>query len=378
MVKFLLSFTLLFAGGLYTLSAAAHEIRPAIIQIVFERDASVKLTIEANFEVFLSGMDNEIENTDFAPEKAVYESLRSMPASEFAEELKLFADEFSESLQLTVAGEPLSWSLDSVEVPEAPDLRLSRISKMYFTAQLPVAAQQVQWLLEERYGESVVSFRLSESDQKTSYWLKSGESSPIYTLDGQYVPRARLEIAYDYTVLGFLHILPKGVDHILFVLGLFLLSRHFKPLLWQVTAFTLAHSITLALSIYGVISVPASIVEPLIALSIAYVGIENLLTRSLHSWRIVVVFVFGLLHGMGFAGVLTELGLPQSEFVTALVTFNIGVELGQLSVISLAFVAVFWARGQATLYRNFFVIPGSLIIAGMGVYWTLERTGLLG
>ena len=113
--------------------------------------------------------------------------------------------------------------------------------------------------------------------------------------------------------------------------------------------------------------------EPLIAISIAYVGIENILTRQLKPWRIIVVFVFGLLHGMGFAGVLTELGLPETEFVTALITFNIGVELGQLSVILLAFAAVFWLRQDERRYRNFVVIPGSVLIALMGLFWTWQR-----
>ena len=121
------------------------------------------------------------------------------------------------------------------------------------------------------------------------------------------------------------------------------------------------------------ISLSSSIVEPLIALSIAYVGLENILTRQLKPWRIIVVFLFGLLHGMGFAGVLTELGLPESEFVTALISFNIGVEFGQLSVILLAFTVVFWLRHDELRYRRFVVIPGSALIALMGLFWTWQR-----
>ncbi len=138
------------------------------------------------------------------------------------------------------------------------------------------------------------------------------------------------------------------------------------------TAFTLAHTITLAMSIYGLISLSPAIVEPLIAASIVYVGVENVLTRTLHSWRVVIVFLFGLLHGMGFAGVLTDIGLPESEFVTALITFNIGVEFGQLAVIALALLAVGWFR-QRDWYRQRVIIPGSAAIALVGLYWTLER-----
>ena len=124
------------------------------------------------------------------------------------------------------------------------------------------------------------------------------------------------------------------------MLGIFLLSPRLKTMLLQVTAFTVAHSITLGLSIYGLVSLPSRIVEPLIALSIAYVAIENLVTRELKPWRLALVFMFGLLHGLGFAGVLRELGLPRDEFLTGLLTFNLGVEGGQLTVIAIAMLLV--------------------------------------
>jgi hypothetical protein len=140
-----------------------------------------------------------------------------------------------------------------------------------------------------------------------------------------------------------------------------------------VTAFTVAHSITLALSLYGVISLPASVVEPLIALSIVYVAVENIIVAELKPWRVWVVFGFGLLHGLGFAGVLTELGLPAGEFLPALIGFNVGVEFGQLAVIGLALLIVgLWFR-ERPWYRAWLVIPASLLIAAVGAYWTVER-----
>ncbi len=115
------------------------------------------------------------------------------------------------------------------------------------------------------------------------------------------------------------------------------------------------------------------IVEPMIALSIAYVAIENLMTTQLKPWRIAIVFGFGLLHGMGFAGVLKELGLPRSRFLTALITFNVGVEAGQLAVIGTAFLLVAcWAR-MRPWYRNRVVVPASLLIAATGLFWTMQR-----
>ena len=175
-----------------------------------------------------------------------------------------------------------------------------------------------------------------------------------------------------YLTLGFTHIVPHGLDHMLFVVGIFLFSRQLRTVLWQVSAFTLAHSLTLGLSIYGLLSVPSSIVEPLIAISIAYIAIENLVLTELKPWRIGLVFAFGLLHGMGFAGALQELGLPRSEFLTALVTFNVGVEAGQLAVIGAAFLLVGW-QCHREWYRGRVVVPASVLIGCTAVYWTVER-----
>jgi hypothetical protein len=175
-----------------------------------------------------------------------------------------------------------------------------------------------------------------------------------------------------YLSLGFGHILPQGPDHVLFVLGQFLLSTRVRPLLWQVTAFTMAHSITLALSLYGLVRLPSIVVEPLIAMSIAFVAVENLITSELKPWRPFVVFGFGLVHGLGFAGVLTDMGLPRNQFATGLVTFNVGVELGQLAVIGLAFAAVGWLR-RCAWYRRGVVFPASTAIAAVALFWTVQR-----
>lgn len=184
----------------------------------------------------------------------------------------------------------------------------------------------------------------------------------------------RTAIASLYLELGFKHIIPLGLDHILFVVCLYLLNPNLKSVIWQATAFTVAHSITLGLAMYGWISPPSSIVEPLIALSIFYVAVENILTEKLKPTRILVVFLFGLLHGMGFASVLTELGLPPDEYVTGLVCFNVGVELGQISVI-LACWALFGAWfGKKPWYKTRIVIPISIAIGLLALYWTIERT----
>ena len=185
-------------------------------------------------------------------------------------------------------------------------------------------------------------------------------------------PNHWLKNLVGYVKMGFTHILPEGLDHILFVLGLFLLSTKLKPLLWQITAFTVAHSLTLGLALYGVVRLPSSIIEPIIAASIAFVAVENICTTELKPWRPFVVFAFGLVHGMGFAGALKDLGLHRSDFLTALVGFNVGVEMGQLSVVALAFLCVGWLRSRPD-YRKIVVVPASALIAVVAVFWTIQR-----
>lgn len=190
------------------------------------------------------------------------------------------------------------------------------------------------------------------------------------TLEG--LPRT--EIASLYLRLGFEHIIPLGLDHILFVVCLYLLNPQLKSVIWQATAFTVAHSITLGLAMYGYIQPPTSIVEPLIALSIFYVAVENILTEKLKPTRLLIVFLFGLLHGMGFASVLTDLGLPQAEYVTGLVCFNVGVELGQISVIIACWALIGAWFSKKPWYKTRIIIPLSAIIAVIALYWTIDRT----
>lgn len=175
-----------------------------------------------------------------------------------------------------------------------------------------------------------------------------------------------------FVALGYKHILPTGLDHILFVLGLFFFSTRMRPLLWQVTAFTVAHSITLGLALLGVLSVSARVTNPLIALSIAVVGLENVFFRRVKASRWLIVFAFGLVHGLGFAGALTGLGLPAGGFWPALIGFNAGVELGQLSVIAAAFALTFGFRGKAWYFKGV-VVPVSLLISAVGLYWAVTR-----
>ena len=198
---------------------------------------------------------------------------------------------------------------------------------------------------------------------------------PLWAHDvvGELEKMSATDAALLYLKLGYKHILPLGLDHILFVLSLFLLSPKLKPVLWQATAFTVAHSVTLGLATYHVITPSPRIVEPIIALSIMYVALENILSPRLKPSRIGIVFLFGLVHGMGFANSLGELGLPQNAYLSSLLMFNVGVELGQITVILAAFFLFGMWFGQKPYYRKAIVIPLSVAITVIAAYWTIQR-----
>ncbi len=238
---------------------------------------------------------------------------------------------------------------------------------------LPPRAGSFTWRYRLTYAAYALTLQNEGHGDAARQWLEGDQASAPFPIAADILPPSRADIVRQYLSLGFTHIVPHGFDHILFVLGIFLLSTKLKPVLAQVTSFTVAHSITLGLTIYGLLSVSPRIVEPAIALSIAYVAIENLTTSQLKPWRVGIVFAFGLLHGMGFAGVLRDLGLPRSQFLPALITFNVGVEAGQLTVIAAAWLLVAWWARTKPWYRYRFVMPASALIAATGIFWTVQR-----
>ncbi len=190
-----------------------------------------------------------------------------------------------------------------------------------------------------------------------------------YVLEGKPVS----DVFSYYVKLGFEHIIPLGLDHILFVIGLYLLSPKLKNIIWQATAFTVAHTITLIMSMKNIIVAPPDIVEPIIALSIVFIAIENLITSTLQPWRVALVFAFGLVHGMGFASALNEIGIPRDAFFSSLLSFNVGVELGQISVILLCYAAFGRWFSEKEWYKSKIVVPMSIAIAVTAIFWTVQR-----
>jgi len=352
--------------------ARAHEIRPAIATVNFSAER-YDVEVSANMEAVMAGVSPQHKDTNESPNAQTYNRLRELPPAVLERKIREFLPQYLEGIEIRFDDARRTPELCSIIVPEVNDPARARLTRLHLCGAIPAGARAFRWAYAANFGESIVRLPAVSGGDLVALWLKDGAKSEPYILGVGLEQKTRLEVAAQYTVFGFTHILPKGLDHILFVLGLFLLSTRWKPLLIQVTAFTLAHTLTLGLSIYGIVSLSPAIVEPLIAASIAYVAVENMVTAELKPWRAFVVFGFGLLHGMGFAGVLQEIGLPRSEFLTALLTFNLGVELGQLSVITLAYLLVgLWWKTKGW-YRARLVQPLSALIAVVGVYWTIER-----
>lgn len=358
---------------LCTLPAMAHEIRPAVVNIHLQSDGNYQIALQVNMEALLAGVSPTHSDTNESPNAERYNHLRALSARKLDERIHAFWPQYGDNLRLDFDGIRSVPTLTSIDIPDPGDLARARLTTLQLTGRIPPGAKTLRWTYAPQYGGSVLRLHRAGDSEVIAAWIREGEVSATYPLTGDIASVSRTAVFGQYTVLGFTHILPKGLDHMLFVLGLFLLSTQLAPLLWQVTAFTLAHSITLAMSMYGVLTLSPAIVEPLIAASIVAVAVENLLTARLHAWRVFVVFGFGLLHGLGFAGVLTEIGLPRDQFVTGLIAFNVGVEGGQLAVIALAFLTFgYWFR-KKPWYRARVVLPLSALIALTGLYWMVER-----
>ncbi len=370
-------------------SAVAHEIRPAIADATLSEDR-VELQITLNAESLLAGIDLEgLEDTNEAPEAELYDELRALPDDEISKRLTEAWPDLRDSVIVDADGERVLLALDAVEVKAESDIELPRDTVVQLSAALPSNDGDVQigWVAEN--GPIIVRQTGGGDDAYAGFLDRGALSDPLPRVGT--ATESAGAVFVRYIAVGFDHIIPKGLDHILFVLGLFFLSMKMRPLIMQVTVFTVAHTITLALASLQIVNIPGSIVEPLIALSIVYVAVENIFARDIKWWRPVIIFGFGLLHGLGFASVLGEFGLAPGRFVAGLIGFNIGVEIGQLTVIGLA-ALVLWlslrgahmadldeaemrVRDPDVMFRAV-SICGSILIAIVGAYWAFERVFL--
>jgi hypothetical protein len=359
--------------------AAAHEVLPAIGDMTRNGNTLV-FDVQASLESFVSGINlTDVTDTNNAAEADTYDTLRALVPAELEARFRDFWPTMADRVIIRFGDTEVTPKLTGVEIPEIGNLKLVRPSVLHFTALIPEGENTVVVGWDRAFGTLVI--RQQGVEAPYDGFLEAGAVSDPITLSGGDQAGA-LQTFINYIPVGFDHIVPLGLDHILFVLGLFFLSTQFRPLLWQVSAFTIAHTLTLALAALGYVSIPASVVEPLIAASIVFVAIENILSRGLSRWRPVIVFCFGLLHGLGFASVLEEFGLPDGTFVAALIGFNVGVELGQLSVIAVALVCVFTAirvgRGANSAALATALYAGGAVIALVLAVLSITQSRFLG
>jgi len=360
------------------LPAWAHEVNPSVADVTV-RASGVSFEANINAEAWIAGIDlSSITDTKDAPQAADYDRLRALAPEALEDEMRSAFPGLAAQFRWAAGDTALAPTLVGVSTQPAIDENLPRETRITVTASLPDDGTPVTFAWAPGFGplilrQIVEESELAEGAEPWSGFLDGAAASPPLPRVGT-IELSALKSFTDYVKNGFLHILPKGLDHILFVLGIFFFALRLRPLLWQVSAFTIAHTLTLALATLGIVSVSPAIVEPLIAASITYVAVENIFHRKPTSrLRVAVVFGFGLLHGLGFASMLGEIGLSPGHFIASLIAFNVGVELGQLTILTGAFLAVGIWFGHKSWYRARVANPASAAIAVMGLWWLVQR-----
>ncbi len=357
----------------------AHALNITQVQVTFDAPGSMEVRVDIDLTPFL------------LPEG--YHALSLEPAAAQRAAVTRLLPEIHEGLQLFVGTGQLRLDFQDCTLPTGSlemflDPAAGKYAVLRFRATLPADTGPLQLVVP--YGTKVphpVAFTArvpSAGISAMSMIDEAGTESDPFDwanfVGG--VARAPVEVELVrlpwyrelgvYLRTGFLHIVPGGTDHILFVLGLFFLGLTWRKLLIQTSVFTVAHATTLFLSTYGIFSLPSRWVEPAIALSITFIALENVLSAKLGPGRLAVVFGFGLVHGLGFASSLQEVPFPKHDFLLALLGFNFGVDFGQLFVIALAILAVGWFRAKPW-FRARIAVPCSLVIAAIGLFWFGQR-----
>jgi len=372
--RFFVLFVIAVAFGANT--SYAHEVQPVVVDITLNQHQA-NLDLALNVEVVLAGIDASItQDTNDSAAADQYDELRRLDANALAQLITARDAVILDMVQLSSGDQRLQLSITDITIERDVDLNLPRQSRLSLSAKLPPGDSPVTLGLATSLGAFVIRQQdehLNPNELYTDYIAAGQTSLPIPR--GDHLERTNLSIFGQYIQSGIAHIIPKGLDHIIFIMGLFFFSPRWRPLLVQVTIFTLAHSCTLALATLGWVKVSATVVEPLIALSIVWIGVENIIRPKIGAARLAVIFTFGLLHGLGFAFVLGEVGLAGSAFAISLVGFNIGVEIGQLLVLLPCVLLGFFFQSHQR-YHQRVEIPASMLIALTGCYWFIERVFL--
>lgn len=368
MKKFFILFCIFISFQTYS-----HEIKPAIVDIIIS-DGSVTIELVINAETILAEVDaSTYQDTNKSPESLIYDEFRALSDKELAKIIKNQSVKFTKKIKIIDLSGSINPQLEEISVTSEDNLELPRDTKLKFTSLINNDAVNLQF---DKFIGNVVIRQFNDNSKETVVYASYLKPSEVSETLSTTVPSSFLQTALEYLVLGIEHIVPKGLDHILFVIGIFFYSLRLKSLIGQVTMFTVAHSLTLILASLNLIYIPAFIIEPLIALSISYIAFENILQKKLSLSssvaRYIIIFIFGLIHGLGFAFVLGDIGLNASQLILSLLSFNLGVEIAQIGIIILLFVLMALPSKQPW-YSNYIQYPISAIIGLIGLYWFIER-----
>ena len=358
-----------------SLSLKSHEIKPSIADFSIN-ESSLTFEIRLNAELILSGIDaSDIQNTDNSNLSYKYDDLRKLPDNDLKDNIMSNWNNISQNIYIKLDGDVQELNLLSIEIINQRNYEVTRDTIINFHIPLDKKNTSFSFSMSKKFGSIILREQnLNKNvDQLYTNYLNSGDASDLINLNHT-VALTKINSFIKYLFLGIEHIIPKGLDHMLFIIGLFLFSNLIRPLLLQVTMFTIAHTITLVIASLSLINVNASIVEPLIALSIVYIGVENIFKKySNTKIRYYVIFLFGLLHGLGFALVLKDVGLDYSNLLINLVSFNIGVEIAQIFILFLLYLTIGLFFSKKKYYKIIFQIPLSLFISLIAIYWFVER-----
>ncbi len=353
----------------------ADVVKPALVEISFFADNKLELEINLSLEAAMSGIGTKYKNTQDAPTADYYDELRVLEPEDLRSKFNEFAKNYLDSFELVINNKPVELELKNAEIDIVGYTKLPRKTVLTYQAQLDQWPKSLSWQYSKVYGDNAMRWRVYKEDEYTWgewQWLRDGKKSELININHPPVQTFANRVK-QFVAIGFDHVIPLGWDHILFIIGMALSSLVFRDLLILTATFTLAHTITLGLATADIVTISARIVEPLIAFSIAYVAIENLYGKLVLKRKSIIVFLFGLVHGLGFASMLKSFEMTSDNFLTTLISFNIGVELAQVLIVLLVFILLILLRQAKINYHRFAVVPVSVVIALMGIWWGVER-----
>ena len=378
-IKFIKLYLFIIISIFFCNTSFAHEIKPSIADFAYDQ-SYLNFEVRLNAELILSNIDaSNISNTNSSPLTEIYDRYRLLNKKDLENSILESWKDISSNIDIKINNKLKEIDLIKIDTQDVKNFEISRDTLISFRVLLNQESENFTFKWIKNYGAIILRENndLKLEDELVTEYLQSGtESDLIFFKENNF--RSMFTSFTKFFVLGIQHIIPKGLDHILFIFGLFLFSSSLNKLIKQITIFTIAHSITLIFVSLSLIKINPQIVEPIIALSIVYVGLENIFKNYIKEYmRYVVILFFGLLHGLGFALVLSDIGFRSSKLFINLISFNIGIEVAQISIILFLYLLIAIKFANNKYYRITFQIPSSILIASIGLYWFIERIGIL-